>query len=69
MRIHALTERGGIPLTVSSRLVSDLDGGVGYLLKDRGCDVAAFGTDMRKAGGGKNRRVRGLSDYYQRLGR
>ena len=30
------------------RLMTEFDGGVGYLLKDRVADLAAFGTDVRK---------------------
>ncbi|MBB4697694.1 response regulator transcription factor [Paractinoplanes abujensis] len=35
------------------RLMTDFDGGVGYLLKDRVSDLAAFGADIRKVGRGE----------------
>jgi len=35
------------------RLMTDFDGGVGYLLKDRVSDLAAFGTDVRKVARGE----------------
>lgn len=34
------------------RLMSDFDGGVGYLLKDRVFDLSAFATDVRRVAGG-----------------
>jgi DNA-binding NarL/FixJ family response regulator len=34
------------------RLMNEFDGGVGYLLKDRVSDLAAFGTDVRKVARG-----------------
>jgi DNA-binding NarL/FixJ family response regulator len=34
------------------RLMTEFDGGVGYLLKDRVSDLAAFGTDVRKVAHG-----------------
>jgi DNA-binding NarL/FixJ family response regulator len=34
------------------RLMRDFDGGVGYLLKDRVTDLAAFRTDVRRVGAG-----------------
>ncbi|GAA2656089.1 response regulator transcription factor [Paractinoplanes durhamensis] len=34
------------------RLINEFDGGVGYLLKDRVSDLAAFGTDLRRVGRG-----------------
>ncbi|MBB5868088.1 DNA-binding NarL/FixJ family response regulator [Allocatelliglobosispora scoriae] len=34
------------------RLMTEFDGGVGYLLKDRVSDLVAFGTDVRKVAGG-----------------
>jgi DNA-binding NarL/FixJ family response regulator len=34
------------------RLMTDFDGGVGYLLKDRVFDLAAFATDVRRVAGG-----------------
>jgi DNA-binding NarL/FixJ family response regulator len=35
------------------RLMTEFDGGVGYLLKDRVSDLAAFGTDVRKVARGE----------------
>jgi DNA-binding NarL/FixJ family response regulator len=35
------------------RLLSEFDSGVGYLLKDRVSDLAAFGTDVRKVARGE----------------
>jgi DNA-binding NarL/FixJ family response regulator len=35
------------------RLMTDFDGGVGYLLKDRVSDLSAFGADVRKVAGGQ----------------
>jgi DNA-binding NarL/FixJ family response regulator len=35
------------------RLITEFDGGVGYLLKDRVSDLAAFGTDVRKVARGE----------------
>jgi DNA-binding NarL/FixJ family response regulator len=35
------------------RLMTAFDGGVGYLLKDRVSDLAAFGTDVRKVARGE----------------
>ncbi|MEU8819756.1 response regulator transcription factor [Actinoplanes sp. NPDC048796] len=35
------------------RLMTDFDGGVGYLLKDRVSDLAAFGADLRKVAHGQ----------------
>jgi len=35
------------------RLMTDFDGGVGYLLKDRVSDLAAFGTDVRRVARGE----------------
>jgi DNA-binding NarL/FixJ family response regulator len=35
------------------RLMTDFDGGVGYLLKDRVSDLGAFGTDVRKVARGE----------------
>ncbi|WP_433218343.1 response regulator transcription factor [Dactylosporangium sp. CS-047395] len=35
------------------RLLTDFDGGVGYLLKDRVSDLAAFGADIRKVAAGE----------------
>jgi DNA-binding NarL/FixJ family response regulator len=35
------------------RLMTEFDGGVGYLLKDRVSDLAAFGTDVRKVASGE----------------
>lgn len=35
------------------RLITDFDGGVGYLLKDRVSDLGAFGADVRKAARGE----------------
>lgn len=35
------------------RLMTDFDGGVGYLLKERVSDLAAFGTDVRKVARGE----------------
>ena len=35
------------------RLMTDFDGGVGYLLKDRVSDLTAFGTDVRKVARGE----------------
>ncbi|GIM98129.1 response regulator transcription factor [Paractinoplanes toevensis] len=34
------------------RLMTEFDGGVGYLLKDRVSDLAAFGTDVRRVARG-----------------
>lgn len=34
------------------RLMTDFDGGVGYLLKDRVSDLAAFAADLRRVAGG-----------------
>jgi DNA-binding NarL/FixJ family response regulator len=34
------------------RLMTDFDGGVGYLLKDRVSDLTAFGSDVRRVAGG-----------------
>jgi DNA-binding NarL/FixJ family response regulator len=34
------------------RLMTEFDGGVGYLLKDRVSDLTAFGADVRKVAGG-----------------
>jgi DNA-binding NarL/FixJ family response regulator len=34
------------------RLMTDFDGGVGYLLKDRVFDLAAFAADVRRVAGG-----------------
>jgi DNA-binding NarL/FixJ family response regulator len=34
------------------RLMTDFDGGVGYLLKDRVFDLAAFANDVRRVAGG-----------------
>ena len=34
------------------RLMTDFDGGVGYLLKDRVSDLQVFGADLRKVAGG-----------------
>jgi DNA-binding NarL/FixJ family response regulator len=34
------------------RLVTDFDGGVGYLLKDRVSDLTAFAADIRRVAGG-----------------
>jgi DNA-binding NarL/FixJ family response regulator len=34
------------------RLMTDFDGGVGYLLKDRVFDLTAFATDVRRVAGG-----------------
>lgn len=34
------------------RLMSDFDGGVGYLLKDRVFDLSAFAADVRRVAGG-----------------
>ncbi|WP_433059116.1 LuxR C-terminal-related transcriptional regulator [Dactylosporangium sp. CS-033363] len=35
------------------RLLTEFDGGVGYLLKDRVSDLAAFGADIRKVAAGE----------------
>jgi len=35
------------------RLMTDFDGGVGYLLKERVSDLAAFGTDVRRVARGE----------------
>jgi DNA-binding NarL/FixJ family response regulator len=35
------------------RLMTEFDGGVGYLLKDRVSDLSAFGADVRKVAGGQ----------------
>jgi DNA-binding NarL/FixJ family response regulator len=35
------------------RLMTDFDGGVGYLLKDRVSDLAVFGTDVRRVARGE----------------
>jgi DNA-binding NarL/FixJ family response regulator len=35
------------------RLMTEFDGGVGYLLKDRVSDLGAFGTDVRKVARGE----------------
>jgi DNA-binding NarL/FixJ family response regulator len=35
------------------RLMTDFDGGVGYLLKDRVSDLDSFGADVRKVAGGE----------------
>jgi DNA-binding NarL/FixJ family response regulator len=35
------------------RLMTDFDGGVGYLLKDRVSDLTAFGTDVRRVARGE----------------
>jgi DNA-binding NarL/FixJ family response regulator len=35
------------------RLMTEFDGGVGYLLKDRVSDLTAFGADVRKVAGGQ----------------
>jgi DNA-binding NarL/FixJ family response regulator len=35
------------------RLMTEFDGGVGYLLKDRVSDLAAFGADVRAVAGGQ----------------
>ena len=35
------------------RLMTEFDGGVGYLLKDRVSDLAAFGSDVRKVARGE----------------
>jgi DNA-binding NarL/FixJ family response regulator len=35
------------------RLMTEFDGGVGYLLKDRVSDLAAFGTDVRRVARGE----------------
>ncbi|SHN47238.1 LuxR C-terminal-related transcriptional regulator [Cryptosporangium aurantiacum] len=35
------------------RLITEFDGGVGYLLKDRVSDLAAFGADLRRVAGGQ----------------
>jgi DNA-binding NarL/FixJ family response regulator len=35
------------------RLMNDFDAGVGYLLKDRVSDLAAFGTDVRRVARGE----------------
>jgi DNA-binding NarL/FixJ family response regulator len=35
------------------RLMTDFDGGVGYLLKDRVSDLSAFGADVRKVARGQ----------------
>ena len=35
------------------RLMTEFDGGVGYLLKDRVSDLAGFGTDVRKVARGE----------------
>ncbi|KAA1427228.1 response regulator transcription factor [Nocardioides antri] len=35
------------------RLMDDFDGGVGYLLKDRVSDLAAFGVDVRRVAAGE----------------
>jgi DNA-binding NarL/FixJ family response regulator len=35
------------------RLMTEFDGGVGYLLKDRVSDLAAFGTEVRKVARGQ----------------
>jgi DNA-binding NarL/FixJ family response regulator len=35
------------------RLITEFDGGMGYLLKDRVSDLAAFGTDVRKVARGE----------------
>lgn len=35
------------------RLMEDFDGGVGYLLKDRVSDLAAFGVDVRRVAAGE----------------
>jgi DNA-binding NarL/FixJ family response regulator len=35
------------------RLMTDFDGGVGYLLKDRVSDLAAFGADVRRVARGQ----------------
>ena len=35
------------------RLMTEFDGGVGYLLKERVSDLAAFGTDVRKVARGE----------------
>lgn len=35
------------------RLMTDFDGGVGYLLKDRVADLAAFATDVRRVAAGE----------------
>jgi DNA-binding NarL/FixJ family response regulator len=35
------------------RLMTEFDGGVGYLLKDRFSDLASFGTDVRKVAAGQ----------------
>jgi len=34
------------------RLMTDFDGAVGYLLKDRVCDLTAFATDVRRVAAG-----------------
>lgn len=38
---------------IAVRLVTDFDGGVGYLLKDRVSDLRAFATDVRRIGTGE----------------
>jgi DNA-binding NarL/FixJ family response regulator len=35
------------------RLMTDFDGGVGYLLKDRVSDLSSFGADLRKVARGE----------------
>jgi DNA-binding NarL/FixJ family response regulator len=35
------------------RLITEFDGGVGYLLKDRVSELAAFGTDLRRVAAGQ----------------
>jgi DNA-binding NarL/FixJ family response regulator len=35
------------------RLMTEFDGGVGYLLKDRVSDLGSFGADVRKVAGGE----------------
>lgn len=38
---------------VALRLLNDFGGGVGYLLKDRVCDLIAFAADVRRVGAGE----------------
>ena len=59
MEIRALQPQVGILLLsqyveahYALRLMDDFDGGVGYLLKDRVSDLAAFRSDLQRVAGG-----------------
>jgi len=41
-----------VDTVVAVRLMSDFDGGVGYLLKDRVSDLASFAADVQRVGSG-----------------